>query len=55
MKKIVPRIVPDAARLLMRLIFKLTQDGGEMEKGYNTTDNYRKYDDLMSRKYSFFL
>lgn len=43
------RIVPDAARVLTRIILKLN-DGGDTEKGYYTETFYRKFKDLMSRK-----
>lgn len=51
MKKISPKIIPDAARLMARIIIKLHQGGGE-EMGYYSETNYRKFKDLMSRKYS---
>ncbi|GAB0092961.1 histone-lysine N-methyltransferase SMYD3 [Sergentomyia squamirostris] len=47
LKKITPRIVPDAARILARIILKL-QRGGDLEKGYYTETCYRKFRDLMS-------
>uniref|UniRef100_A0A1B0CCT8 MYND-type domain-containing protein n=2 Tax=Lutzomyia longipalpis TaxID=7200 RepID=A0A1B0CCT8_LUTLO len=47
LKKITPRIVPDAARILARIILKL-QQGGDLEKGYYTKLCYRKFRDLMS-------
>lgn len=47
LKKIVPRIVPDAARILSRIILKL-KNGGDLIKGYYTETNYRKFRDLMS-------
>lgn len=43
------KIVPDAARMLARIILKLN-DGGDSEKGYYTEKFYRKFKDLMSRK-----
>lgn len=43
------RIVPDAARVMARIILKLN-DGGDTEKGYYTEKFYRKFKDLMSRK-----
>lgn len=50
LKKILPRILPDAARLMARIIFKLNQ-GGADEVGYYTETNFRKFKDLMSRMY----
>ncbi|XP_055700421.1 histone-lysine N-methyltransferase SMYD3 isoform X2 [Phlebotomus papatasi] len=47
LKKISPRIVPDAARILARIILKL-QKGGDLEKGYYTETCFRKFRDLMS-------
>lgn len=47
LRMIAPRVVPDAARLLGRLIIKL-KTGGDMEKGYYTTSAFRKFKDLMS-------
>ncbi|KAK4881149.1 hypothetical protein RN001_004468 [Aquatica leii] len=46
-KRIIPRIVPDAARLLFRLIKKLGK-GGSNIKSYYTKTKYRKFKDLMS-------
>lgn len=43
------RIVPDAARVVLRIILKLN-NGGNAEKGYYTEKFYRKFKDLMSRK-----
>ncbi|XP_015176483.1 PREDICTED: histone-lysine N-methyltransferase SMYD3 isoform X2 [Polistes dominula] len=47
LKKISPKIIPDAARLMARIIIKLHQGGGE-EMGYYTEKKYRKFKDLMS-------
>lgn len=47
LKKIHPRIVPDAARVLSRVILKLN-NGGDMEKGFYTETSFRKFRDLMS-------
>ncbi|XP_059611388.1 histone-lysine N-methyltransferase SMYD3 isoform X2 [Phlebotomus argentipes] len=47
LKKIAPRIVPDAARVLARIILKL-QRGGDLEKGFYTETCFRKFRDLMS-------
>lgn len=44
------KIVPDAARVMTRIILKLN-DGGDAEKGYYTEKFYRKFKDLMSRKH----
>ncbi|XP_026481492.1 histone-lysine N-methyltransferase SMYD3-like [Ctenocephalides felis] len=41
------RIIPNAARMLLRIIIKLKQNG-EFEKGYYTSTNYRRFKDLMS-------
>ncbi|XP_020291945.1 histone-lysine N-methyltransferase SMYD3 isoform X2 [Pseudomyrmex gracilis] len=47
LKKILPKILPDAARLMARIIFKLNQ-GGADEVGYYTETSFRKFKDLMS-------
>lgn len=47
LKKIHPRVVSDAARVLSRIILKLS-NGGDMEKGYYTKTSFRKFRDLMS-------
>ncbi|KDR23505.1 histone-lysine N-methyltransferase SMYD3 [Zootermopsis nevadensis] len=47
LRRVSPRIVPDAARLLSRIIFKL-QRGGDLEKGYYSETNFRRFKDLMS-------
>lgn len=52
LKKVLPKIVPDAARLMARVIIKLNQ-GGADEVGYYSETNFRKFKDLMSRKYIF--
>jgi len=46
MKKIAPRIIPDAARIMAKIIWKL-QYGGYLEKFYYTRNGYRKFIDLM--------
>lgn len=50
LKKIAPRIVPDAARLMARLIVKLQKNGDE-ERDYYDKYSYRKFKDLMTRKW----
>ncbi|XP_032677020.1 histone-lysine N-methyltransferase SMYD3 isoform X2 [Odontomachus brunneus] len=47
LKKISPRVVPDAARLMARIIIKLNQ-GGADEVSYYSKTNFRKFKDLMS-------
>lgn len=47
--KVAPRIVPDAARMLSRIILKLN-NGGEFVKSFYTDKLYRQFKDLMSRK-----
>ncbi|XP_066595162.1 histone-lysine N-methyltransferase SMYD3 isoform X2 [Prorops nasuta] len=47
LKRIVPRVIPDAARLMAKIIIKLNLGGGE-ECGYYTETKYRKFKDLMS-------
>ncbi|KAF5279535.1 hypothetical protein FQR65_LT03357 [Abscondita terminalis] len=47
LKKVAPRIVPDAGRLLSLLIKKLGKDGNNI-KSYYTKTKYRKFKDLMS-------
>lgn len=46
---IAPRILPDAARVLTRLV-KLLEKGGAQTKSYYANRNYRTFKDLMSRK-----
>ncbi|XP_055307326.1 histone-lysine N-methyltransferase SMYD3 isoform X2 [Sitodiplosis mosellana] len=48
LKRAADKIVPDAARVMARIILKLN-DGGDAEKGYYTEKFYRKFKDLMSR------
>lgn len=52
LKRAAGKIVPDAARVMARIILKLN-DGGDAEKGYYTEKFYRKFKDLMSRKQIF--
>ncbi|EDW06155.1 histone-lysine N-methyltransferase SMYD3 [Drosophila mojavensis] len=47
LKRALPRIVPDAARMLCRLILRL-EHGGDLERGYYTEHGSRKFRDLMS-------
>ncbi|XP_001995690.2 histone-lysine N-methyltransferase SMYD3-like [Drosophila grimshawi] len=47
LKRVQPRIVPDAARMLCRLILRL-EHGGDLERGYYTEHGSRKFRDLMS-------
>lgn len=47
LKRIYPRTVPDAARMLCKLIIKLN-NGGDLERGYYTDNCFRKFRDLMS-------
>ncbi|RZC32557.1 histone-lysine N-methyltransferase SMYD3 [Asbolus verrucosus] len=47
LKRIAPRILPDAARLLARLI-KTLQKGGDLVKSYYLENCFRMYKDLMS-------
>ncbi|XP_049805617.1 histone-lysine N-methyltransferase SMYD3 [Schistocerca nitens] len=47
LKKISPRVVPDAAMLVARIIFKL-QRGADQEMGFYSDNTYRKFRDLMS-------
>ncbi|XP_054272967.1 histone-lysine N-methyltransferase SMYD3 [Macrosteles quadrilineatus] len=47
LKKISPRVVPDAARILARLVFKLKRGGGT-QRGFYTKTNFRVFKDLMS-------
>ncbi|XP_012251505.2 histone-lysine N-methyltransferase SMYD3 isoform X2 [Athalia rosae] len=47
LKRISPRVIPDAARLMARIIVKLNKAGGD-EKGYYTETNFRMFKDLMS-------
>ncbi|KAH0550734.1 histone-lysine N-methyltransferase SMYD3 [Cotesia glomerata] len=50
-KRVSPRIVPDAARMLARIIIKLNQ-GAKNERGYYTDTKYRTFNDLMSHEES---
>ncbi|XP_011875678.1 PREDICTED: histone-lysine N-methyltransferase SMYD3 [Vollenhovia emeryi] len=45
--KVSPRVLPDAARLMARIILKLNR-GGADEAGYYTEKSFRKFKDLMS-------
>ncbi|EDW78250.1 uncharacterized protein Dwil_GK16327 [Drosophila willistoni] len=47
LKRSYPRIVPDAARMLCRLILRL-EHGGDLIRGYYTEHGSRKFRDLMS-------
>ncbi|XP_018051655.1 PREDICTED: histone-lysine N-methyltransferase SMYD3 isoform X1 [Atta colombica] len=47
LKKVSPKVLPDAARLMARIILKLNQGGAE-EVGYYTEKNFRRFKDLMS-------
>lgn len=49
LRRVAPRIVPDAARFLARLIRTL-QKGGDTFKSYYTEGSFRMFKDLMSRK-----
>lgn len=49
LKAISPRILPNAARLLARLI-QILRKGGDSVKSYYTEKNFRTFKDLMSRK-----
>ncbi|XP_065157906.1 histone-lysine N-methyltransferase SMYD3-like isoform X1 [Atheta coriaria] len=47
LRRVAPRVIPDAARLLARLIRKLRK-GGDLVKSYYTEGNFRMFKDLMS-------
>lgn len=47
LKNVGNRNIPDSARMLSRIILKLT-NGGAAEKSYYTKDQFRKFDDMMS-------
>lgn len=49
LRRVAPRIVPDSARLLARLIHVLRK-GGDQVKAYYTEGSFRMFKDLMSRK-----
>lgn len=49
LKRIYPRIVPDAARMLCKLIIHLDK-GGDLVRGYYTETCSRRFRDMMSRK-----
>ncbi|KAK0175816.1 hypothetical protein PV328_000018 [Microctonus aethiopoides] len=46
-KRVHPRIVPDAARMMARIIIKL-HNGGATERGFYTPTEYRTFNDMMS-------
>jgi [histone H3]-lysine4/36 N-trimethyltransferase SMYD len=46
MKKIAPKVLPDAARLMAKIIWKL-QYGGYLQKFYYSRNGFRKFNDLM--------
>jgi [histone H3]-lysine4/36 N-trimethyltransferase SMYD len=46
MKKIAPRVLPDAARMMAKIIWKL-QYGGYLQKFYYSRNGFRKFNDLM--------
>lgn len=52
LRRVTPRIVPDSARLLARLIFIL-RNGGDQIRSYYTEGSFRMFKDLMSRKRLF--
>uniref|UniRef100_A0A1B6DNR1 MYND-type domain-containing protein n=1 Tax=Clastoptera arizonana TaxID=38151 RepID=A0A1B6DNR1_9HEMI len=47
MKKVAPKVIPDAARILGRIIHKL-KNGGFQEKSFYTKTKFRMFRDLMS-------
>ncbi|CAI6365129.1 unnamed protein product [Macrosiphum euphorbiae] len=47
MKKMYPKILPDAARIMSKILIKL-KNGGSTEKGYYTSNRSRTFKDLMS-------
>ncbi|CAG9810288.1 unnamed protein product [Chironomus riparius] len=47
MKKILPRSIPDAARIMAKIIWKL-QYGGYLQKFYYSRNGFRKFNDLMA-------
>lgn len=49
LKRATGKTVPDAARVIARIILKLN-NGGDVEKGFYTDQFFRKFKDLMSRK-----
>lgn len=53
LRRVAPRVVPDSARLLARLIFILRK-GGDQVKAYYTEGSFRMFKDLMSRKHLLF-
>lgn len=53
LKRAAGKIVPDAARVIARIILKLN-NGGDVEKGYYSDKFFRRFKDLMSRKPFFF-
>jgi len=54
LKSVAPRILPDAARMLYRLLKRL-ENGGTTVKGYYTEKQYRVWRDLMSRRWCGFV
>lgn len=53
LKRIYPRNVPDAARMLCKLIIKLDK-GGDLVRGYYTETCSRRFRDMMSRMFRVF-
>lgn len=49
LKKVAPRLVPDAALIMSRIIRKLHK-GGDFQKGFYTTKYYRRFGDLMTHE-----
>ncbi|KAL7303539.1 hypothetical protein TKK_0003702 [Trichogramma kaykai] len=47
LKRVLPKIVPDAARLLARIVIKLQQGGADEKDSYGN-NMYRRFKDLMS-------
>ena len=54
LKRVSPRVLPDAARLLARLI-QILRKGGDLVKSYYLENCFRMYKDLMSREYFFLI
>lgn len=50
LQNVAPRIVPDCARMLARLIMKLNK-GGDHVKGFYTSRHFRRWRDLMTREW----
>lgn len=52
LKRVAPKVIPDAARMLAKIINKLSRGDGHSYRAFYTGNSFRMWKDLMSRKYS---